>query len=300
MKIHIVQKGDTLWDIAHKYGVNFEELKQLNSQLSSPDMIMPGMKIKIPSSAKTVKKEAYQPPKAQQPYKEISPKPMPVIKEDDKMKKKEVVKPMPMPQPQMPPVQMHPQMMQMPMMEQELTNYTTINLPPYQESKEEKPAKTKPVMKPAPQPMPQPTHLVPLCCYVMDPCHPSEPFVLMANMQGGYPGPQQPMPQQWQAPHMGWDMESSSSSSSSTNMPVNPAKMGYYDGGGYYGADPYAGTYYGNPAFQQGIAPGYQMPPGPAYGQQPYSPMPSAPYPAYPTPPGFPMYRDEEDEAGSE
>jgi len=57
VKIHIVQKGDTLWKIAKKYGVNFEELKKLNSQLSNPDMIMPGMKIKVPTSGGTIKKE---------------------------------------------------------------------------------------------------------------------------------------------------------------------------------------------------------------------------------------------------
>ncbi|MHC8522687.1 SafA/ExsA family spore coat assembly protein [Rossellomorea sp. H39__3] len=56
MKIHIVQKGDTLWKIAKKYGVNFEELKHMNAQLSNPDMIMPGMKIKVPTSGGTVKK----------------------------------------------------------------------------------------------------------------------------------------------------------------------------------------------------------------------------------------------------
>ena len=50
MKIHIDQKGDTLWKIAQKYGVQFEELKQINSQLSNPDMIMPGMKIKVPGT----------------------------------------------------------------------------------------------------------------------------------------------------------------------------------------------------------------------------------------------------------
>ena len=50
VKIHIVQKGDTLWKIAKKYGVNFEELKKMNSQLSNPDMIMPGMKIKVPTA----------------------------------------------------------------------------------------------------------------------------------------------------------------------------------------------------------------------------------------------------------
>ncbi len=50
MKIHIVQKGDTLWNLAKKYGVSFDELKKMNSQLSNPDMIMPGMKIKIPGT----------------------------------------------------------------------------------------------------------------------------------------------------------------------------------------------------------------------------------------------------------
>ena len=57
MKIHIVQKGDTLWKIAKKYGVNFEELKKMNTQLSNPDMIMPGMKIKVPGAGGTIKKE---------------------------------------------------------------------------------------------------------------------------------------------------------------------------------------------------------------------------------------------------
>ncbi len=57
VKIHIVQKGDTLWKIAKKYGVNFETLKKMNSQLSNPDMLMPGMKIKIPdNTSPSVKK----------------------------------------------------------------------------------------------------------------------------------------------------------------------------------------------------------------------------------------------------
>nr|WP_168733777.1 SafA/ExsA family spore coat assembly protein [Metabacillus sediminilitoris] len=62
MKIHIVQKGDTLWKIAKKYGVDFEELKSMNTQLSNPDLIMPGMKIKVPSGNPSgnvaIKKEA--------------------------------------------------------------------------------------------------------------------------------------------------------------------------------------------------------------------------------------------------
>ena len=58
MKIHIVQKGDTLWKLAKKYGVSFDELKKLNSQLSNPDLLMPGMKLKIPGTE--VKKETVQ------------------------------------------------------------------------------------------------------------------------------------------------------------------------------------------------------------------------------------------------
>lgn len=54
LKIHIVQKGDTLWEIAKKYDVDFEELKQQNSHLASPDMIMPGMKIRIPTHSKKI------------------------------------------------------------------------------------------------------------------------------------------------------------------------------------------------------------------------------------------------------
>nr|WP_077214105.1 SafA/ExsA family spore coat assembly protein [Bacillus dakarensis] len=91
MKIHIVQKGDTLWEIAKKYGVNFEELKKMNSQLSNPDMIMPGMKIKVPSAGGSVKKEApiggkpgainigakKEMPKKEQPIVKEQPKPAP-------------------------------------------------------------------------------------------------------------------------------------------------------------------------------------------------------------------------------
>ncbi len=57
MKIHIVQKGDTLWKIAQKYGVDFEQLKKMNGHLSNPDMIMPGMKIKVPTAGVPVKNE---------------------------------------------------------------------------------------------------------------------------------------------------------------------------------------------------------------------------------------------------
>jgi len=85
VKIHIVQKGDTLWKIAKKYGVNFEELKKMNSQLSNPDMIMPGMKIKVPTAGANIKKEApIGAPKAtinKGVKKEMPKKEQPIIKE---------------------------------------------------------------------------------------------------------------------------------------------------------------------------------------------------------------------------
>src|SRR5690625_3674535 len=57
LRIHIVQKGDILYDIAKKYNVDFEDIVKMNPQLSSPDMIMPGMKIKIPTESKHVRSD---------------------------------------------------------------------------------------------------------------------------------------------------------------------------------------------------------------------------------------------------
>ena len=50
MRVHIVQKGDTLWKIAKQYGIGFDELKRLNAQLANPDYIVPGMEISLPGS----------------------------------------------------------------------------------------------------------------------------------------------------------------------------------------------------------------------------------------------------------
>lgn len=90
LKIHIVQKGDTIWDIAQKYGVDFEQVKDLNPQLSSPDMIMPGMKIKIPSTTKQVKKEGVHPKEKPIKEQQVPHKPIQKIPEDDHQKPKEV------------------------------------------------------------------------------------------------------------------------------------------------------------------------------------------------------------------
>lgn len=74
MKIHVVQKGDTLWTIAEQYGADFEELKMVNTHVTNPDLIMPGMKIKIPSNA-------------------VQAKSMDQVKESAKEKKKEEIIP---------------------------------------------------------------------------------------------------------------------------------------------------------------------------------------------------------------
>ncbi len=58
MKIHIIAKRDTLWKIAKKYGVDFDTLKKTNTQLSNSDLIMPGMKIKVPSKSVHMKQQA--------------------------------------------------------------------------------------------------------------------------------------------------------------------------------------------------------------------------------------------------
>lgn len=114
LKIHIVQKGDTLWNVAQKYGVSFEEVKQLNAQLADPNQIMPGMKIKIPTSAKQVQQQPVN-DKTMHPYKDTSKKAQPVMYEDDTKKTTQVKKqmpvkaepmPMPMPQPMPQPIQL--------------------------------------------------------------------------------------------------------------------------------------------------------------------------------------------------
>lgn len=176
LKIHIVQKGDTLWELSKQYGVDFEELKQVNSQLSSPDMIMPGMKIKIPSSTKQVKKEEGQVKKETQKM-EMPPKPQ--IKEDDKEKPKEVQPSMPIQH--MPTYPIHP----LPTMEQEMHQHMTFNFPEAAKApapkekvqpKKEQPQVKMEEKKAEPYPMQQaPTvhqqmPMMPMCCHMVHPC----------------------------------------------------------------------------------------------------------------------------------
>lgn len=129
MKIHIVQKGDTLWKIAKKYGVDFEELKSMNNQLSNPDLIMPGMKIKVPSGNSAVKKEApmtmpnqkKEMPKMEHPYAKEKPK---VVMDVDDMEENEPITEKPS-KPYIPPVPnvQHPVYTGV-----DMNNYYTVNM----------------------------------------------------------------------------------------------------------------------------------------------------------------------------
>ncbi len=115
MRIHIVQKGDTLWKIAQKYGVDFNQLKSMNTHLSNPDQIMPGMKIKVPTNSGMVKKEMpvkevpinKEAPITEHPFAQIKPPTIPVdepVKMFEQPKEiiKEVPKPIYMPKPPQP------------------------------------------------------------------------------------------------------------------------------------------------------------------------------------------------------
>lgn len=196
MKIHIVKKGDTLWEIAKENNVDFEQLKSLNPQLSSPDMIMPGMKIKIPSDAKPVKKESMkEKEEVKTPYKDMSPKPLPVIKEDEKEKPKMQQKP-PMHQMPIPTPVPIPKPTQMPMMDHEMNQYTTINfsqMPPKPVQKEVKYHEVKHHEKMHPMPQPQYMPMVPMCCYPMYPYNHQMHHGNVSPMHMG-PPPQHPMP----------------------------------------------------------------------------------------------------------
>ncbi|MBO0994070.1 SafA/ExsA family spore coat assembly protein [Bacillus sp. SD088] len=227
MKIHIVQKGETLWNIAQKYGVNFDELKKLNAQLSNPEMIMPGMKIKVPGHSGGGAKEKpvhhqqsgqKEMPKAEHPFAPKKEAPMPVAKPPKEKPKKE--KPQYIYQPVMP----QPQ----PLPEIDINNYYTMNMqqmqsqqmpqpvPPKEkpvQHEEESPIQEMPVQQPmyGCYPMPQP-------CF--DPCYPypqPQPYqgYMMPQVQGAMTGapmmPYQPhMPMPGYGPQTQWEVDESS------------------------------------------------------------------------------------------
>ncbi|OMP67560.1 LysM peptidoglycan-binding domain-containing protein [Domibacillus epiphyticus] len=122
MKIHIVQRGDTLQSISEKHRVSVEEVKKLNAHLANPEMIVPGMKIKLPDSAGHKISD--------HPYADKKPVPYPPnmemeMEEMGEMKEKEMKemkeRPMPVPPMQPPPIQLPPMQEQEAMPEQWMT-----------------------------------------------------------------------------------------------------------------------------------------------------------------------------------
>ncbi|MFB5282187.1 SafA/ExsA family spore coat assembly protein [Peribacillus sp. Hz7] len=208
MKIHIVQKGDTLWKLAKKYGVSFEELKKLNTQLSNPDLLMPGMKLKIPGSAGNVKKEAVKPSQIvhkgvkeaqipstppqvskeeEQPIMQLKPmvekqpimQPKPVEKEQPVVVQKEV----PIPEPIIPQAAM-------------ANNYTLsmkeMQVTPLPEAKEE--VKVPEAPKPPEIPQAPPVQIEAMVQQPIETCIPVTP--ILPGTGFCYPPPP-PIPQQW-------------------------------------------------------------------------------------------------------
>ncbi|MFD0694088.1 LysM peptidoglycan-binding domain-containing protein [Paenibacillus sp. GCM10027628] len=66
MKIHIVKKGDSLYELAKKYHVELDQIIALNPQIADPNVLNIGEKVKIPSKPKPV-----EPPASDYVYKHI-------------------------------------------------------------------------------------------------------------------------------------------------------------------------------------------------------------------------------------
>ncbi|MBB5173218.1 SafA/ExsA family spore coat assembly protein [Texcoconibacillus texcoconensis] len=191
MKIHIVQKGDTLGKLAQYYGVDYEELKSVNDHLSNPDLIMPGMKIKIPSQSIPVRQETgYEfvneerkeqaPPKEQ--VKGVKEEPAPPMPEP-------APAPAPAPAPEAPPApHFHQQQQQVAQNQKMNMNFNVYKQPkmpappkkPKPEPKMKKPKAPQKMMKPKPvKHKPAPVH-----CFD---AYPVSPVLPGCAPSAGYP-----------------------------------------------------------------------------------------------------------------
>ncbi|MBP1156564.1 MULTISPECIES: LysM peptidoglycan-binding domain-containing protein [unclassified Paenibacillus] len=54
MKIHIVKKGDSLYELSQKYNVELDKLIAANPQIQDPNVLDIGMKVKIPNTPKPI------------------------------------------------------------------------------------------------------------------------------------------------------------------------------------------------------------------------------------------------------
>ena len=47
IQYHTVVRGDTLWELARRYGVDLNRIVELNSSIRNPNLIYPGQKVRI-------------------------------------------------------------------------------------------------------------------------------------------------------------------------------------------------------------------------------------------------------------
>lgn len=151
MRIHIVQKGETLWRIAKQYGIGLDELKRLNTHLANPDYIVPGMEIILPeegtATPKTNMTKEQQTAPAPSKEKMTAPKEKltePKVKEQPVREVPKQVETAPIPAPIPAPVPMPiPQVDLMPQFQFDFAPQMHFEQPQH-------------LPAPAPQPMPQP------------------------------------------------------------------------------------------------------------------------------------------------
>jgi len=226
LRIHIVQKGDTLWKIAKEYGISFEDLKRLNVHLANPDYIVPGMEIILPEKInkephkempkkesqmhketpkEVPKKEVQRPMPPPPPPPIVPPAPMPMP--EPQMIPIPIPMPMPMQMPQQPmwvpqPVEMNwHQQVVMPQVEQTVTTPPPVQIQP---APPPPPPPPPPVAKPMPHPVPQPAppmHIMPHPVPHCSSCH--QPIY----HQMWWPMPMQPQAEQYMMPQQPMSFE---------------------------------------------------------------------------------------------
>lgn len=156
MRVHIVQKGDTLWKIAKQYGIGFDELKRLNAQLANPDYIVPGMEIFLPEKSGMTGKEAVKGDKSKVVHemkeKEMEWKPTKELQyvEEPAEVPQPMPQPMPMPMPEPQPEPTYNPYAFMPSI------YQMAYMPTYQQPIYQMPVYQQPILQqPVQQPMQQ-------------------------------------------------------------------------------------------------------------------------------------------------
>lgn len=233
VKIHIVQKGDTLWKIAKKYGVNFEELKMMNSQLSNPDMIMPGMKIKVPTAGGSIKKEApmgmspeakinmgakKEMPKTEHPF--AKEKPMQAV--EAPQPKKEAPKPqVTAPKMEQPKAPFVPKMPQPIIPDIDINNYYMMNMPaPKPQPKPQPKPKAMPKQEYKPKQLEEPAAQMPITMPKQQPQLPPKPMNILPGIKpAGEESPEMESPETAQLPLQG-----------GYKQPMYPYQPNYYQG----------------------------------------------------------------------